>query len=382
MRSITLIAGLAVLAVASAAPQVFDPDQLTDVPAPPVSDVPIGAGTEIIPLDENAVVADAVAAIIADPSPDIDASIPAAISKRSTRAKARRTTGTCAPQPVGYGPLVSPDTASAFQNYPDFAAAATNAPLPSGYDVQFTNQWASVSACSYQGYKTYKSYDVNQAAADCNNIKGCKGFNIFFERDPSVDPGYGCDNPASTTVIKVSNITGSLASFWGNVITAASATNKGQYRDNFQVVIAGSNAYNVKQCRTDVYGWTQTQLGDCSINAPATPCAPDGKDAYLTMQTFPDGNFDNNRCKAQCDIITGQSSKTPCNFFTSYMSVQEGKCGIQVCAFYKRAFDSSYCTNKGDPVNKITNKWASSFTNQANDGSSICPITKPVYFRR
>jgi hypothetical protein len=50
----------------------------------------------------------------------------------------------------------------------------------------FTNYKTSVTTCGYMGYKTYSSYDVNQAALDCNKITGCKGFNIFFERDPSV----------------------------------------------------------------------------------------------------------------------------------------------------------------------------------------------------
>ncbi|KAH0139756.1 hypothetical protein KCU67_g9843, partial [Aureobasidium melanogenum] len=80
MRSIALIAGLAALAAASPTPQVFPSDQLADLPSPPISDVPSGAGQDIIPLDVNAVVANAVADIIADPTPDLDANIPAAIN--------------------------------------------------------------------------------------------------------------------------------------------------------------------------------------------------------------------------------------------------------------------------------------------------------------
>ncbi|KAG9700476.1 hypothetical protein KCU85_g3592, partial [Aureobasidium melanogenum] len=365
MRSFALVAGLAALAVASPTPQIFDSDQLADLPTPPITDVSSGAGSEIIPLDVNALVADAVSDIIADPTPDLDASIPAAIN---TTTLEKRTAGDCAPQPSGHGPQIVPDDVKTFLGSQSLSGPAKAAPQwVNGFHQTFQNLQASVSGCSYQGYKTYQQYDVAQAAADCRSIAGCKGFNIFFERDPSQDAGYNCPNPSSTTVIK--------ASFWGNLIGPNLATNKGQYRDQFQVVIAGSNGYNLDACETAVQGWTQTQLGSCSINAPTSYCMPDNKDSYLTVKTFPDGNFDNSRCKAQCDIITKQSPDTPCNFFTSYMQVKNGQCGVQQCAFYKRAWDKSYCTNTGDPVNKITIAWASSFTNNACDGTEFCSLT-------
>ena len=191
-------------------------------------------------------------------------------------------------------------------------------------------------------------------------------------------------NPASTTVIK--------ASFWGNVLNEVVATNKGQYRKDFQVVIAGSNAYNVEQVPcTTITGFTQKPLsngngyGNCAINAPKTYCSGKQTDSYLTMKQFDDGVLDHSRCKAQCDIITAQSPDTPCNFFTSYLQVKNGKCGVQQCAFYKRAYDNSYCTNTGQTVGKdvITIQWSSSFTNNADDGTELCPTTQPaVLFRR
>lgn len=178
------------------------------------------------------------------------------------------------------------------------------------------------------------------------------------------DPGANCPNPWSTTVVK--------ASFWGNLIGENLATNKGQYRDQFQVVIAGSNGYNIDSCETAIQGWTQQQLGSCTINSPPSTCA-NGKDSYLTYQSFSDGNMDNKRCKAACDALTARDPSTPCNFFTSYMQVHDNKCGVQFCVFYQRAWDKSYCTNTGDPVNLNTIAWASSFTNNACDGSELCP---------
>lgn len=71
-------------------------------------------------------------------------------------------------------------------------------------------------------------------ATKCKAIKGCISINMAFERTPSADPAV-CVDPSSVTVIK--------CVFWGEPITASTATNTGYRRDNFQVVIAGSNGY-------------------------------------------------------------------------------------------------------------------------------------------
>jgi hypothetical protein len=184
MRSIALIAGLAALAVASPMPQQYPGDALLDYDDPPMTDVDTGAGTEIIPLDVAAIVAAAVVDIKTDSSPDVAADDISAVLKRSLK---ERTPGDCAAQPAGYGPTYPQvaNDATSFQNYQGFADAANGATTPYGYVNTFTNYKASVSACAYMGYKTYKTYDVGQAAADCSKITGCKGFNIFFERDPT-----------------------------------------------------------------------------------------------------------------------------------------------------------------------------------------------------
>lgn len=57
-----------------------------------------------------------------------------------------------------------------------------------------------------------------------------------FERDPSVNPDSpNCSNPNSTINIK--------CVYWGGAVTAGNANNFGQWRDEFQVLIAGSNGY-------------------------------------------------------------------------------------------------------------------------------------------
>merc|ERR1712072_742442 len=120
----------------------------------------------------------------------------------------------CAAQPDGYGPVPTPDTAS---------------------------------AQSYLGSYTFKTYDVEECASKCDCTELCSSFNIFAERDPSLNPtknnsdaftvwGYYCPNPPSMTSFK--------CTLWGSNIEAEDATNKGGYREDFEVVISASNGYS------------------------------------------------------------------------------------------------------------------------------------------
>lgn len=110
---------------------------------------------------------------------------------------------------------------------------ATNAPTPAGYVRSFFNKQASSSANSYLGLHTFDTYDVAACAALCNAIDICSAFNIYFERDPTVNPGPNCPNPPSFTNVK--------CTLWGSRLTPETATNTGQYRRDFLVVIAGSD---------------------------------------------------------------------------------------------------------------------------------------------
>jgi len=126
----------------------------------------------------------------------------------------------------------SPDTPDAFEKFQYFTASAYSAAIPKGYALNFTNLKASTSTSSYMGYTTLNKYDTAQCANFCNQQTGCVAFNIYFERDPTLDPNaQSCPNPPSLTNIK--------CVFWGVPISAETAANSGQYRDSFQVVIAG-----------------------------------------------------------------------------------------------------------------------------------------------
>ena len=87
----------------------------------------------------------------------------------------------------------------------------------------------------YLGYKTMSSYNVTECAMICDAMETCVAFNTFFERNPTLNPNAteGCPNPPSTTNIK--------CAWWSTPINETSATNSGENREDFQVVIAGSN---------------------------------------------------------------------------------------------------------------------------------------------
>lgn len=153
----------------------------------------------------------------------------------------------CVAQPTGVGIGPSTDTAAAFVKYTVFHGDAISAALPSGYLISFAASNAAVQQnTDFMTYYLLPSYNTQTCADYCTNTYGCQAWNIFFERAPSVNPAVGCPNPPSVTYVKCSLFSQTVAS-------SQLATNAGQWRgpysganvtQNFQVVIAGSNAFN------------------------------------------------------------------------------------------------------------------------------------------
>ena len=84
------------------------------------------------------------------------------------------------------------------------------------------------------GLYTLTSFDTLGCASRCDQASGCVAFNMYIERDPTVDPNAAsCPNPPSLTNYK--------CTLWGAPVSTDEAENSGQWRDSFQVVIAGSN---------------------------------------------------------------------------------------------------------------------------------------------
>ncbi|RMY67862.1 hypothetical protein D0863_07495 [Hortaea werneckii] len=93
----------------------------------------------------------------------------------------------CGMQAFGTGPPSGSD--SSFESNPAYSAFAFAAPAPKGYKAAFRNQDGSTQQDGYMGL----------------SIK---------------------------------------CSLWGSSVSAATATNEGQYREQFHVVIAGSDGFN------------------------------------------------------------------------------------------------------------------------------------------
>ena len=235
--------------------------------------------------------------------------------------------------------MPTPDTPAAFSADPYFADEANHAQTPSGYTEVFKNLNGSVNGNVYMGLNTLTAYDPSQCAALCNAATGCVAFNLYFERDPTLNPATGCDNPPSLTNIK--------CTLWGADVTAAMAVNTGQSRDNFIVVIAGSNGYNL--------GTTTPPPSPCpGFNHPQPfPGAVNHPGSCLGSKFFP-VPFDPSICAAAC-IAETEANKgranhgryQPCNFFTSYVLAKNQCSQGMYCSFYTETFGPGDGNNQG-----------------------------------
>ncbi|KAF9870866.1 hypothetical protein CkaCkLH20_11538 [Colletotrichum karsti] len=329
MRTLPVFAAF----LATGTAQLFNTFDLQQIPASTIQTVPVGVGNQTI-----------------------------APSKRDVRSNL--VVRDCSPLPPGSGPVPSIDTDQAFLADPDFSNAANAALTPSGWYQTFKNLQAATSASAYQGYNTYATYDPARCASECMKMSGCSAFNIFFERDPSLDPASRCPNPPSTTVIK--------CSFWGVGIGPSTATNNGQTRNDFHVVIAGSNGYQLTAPEYPVAGYTSTFTDAATINAPST-C-----NSYITYKAHTDGAYDPSLCAADCASQkqeTNPFNGLTCHFFTSYLLLKNGVTQAQICALYSRTWDKTYATNtgytSGSDIYSIQYAYAYSYTN--DPGTPTCP---------
>lgn len=186
--------------VSIAASQDLDWDAVLQADPLPTASIPVVYATSgkavtaaTLTYSESAILASLVESISSD----------ATATDGAYRLARRASPTTCQAQPTGAGPVPSPDTPSAFLSYSSFASAASGASVPSGYVNTFTNLNASNNAYGYLGFTTLTSYDTAACAKKCTAIDGCQAFNIYFERDPILNPdATGCPNPGSTTQIK------------------------------------------------------------------------------------------------------------------------------------------------------------------------------------
>ncbi|KAI9641482.1 hypothetical protein NHQ30_010290 [Ciborinia camelliae] len=364
-----LIAGFAALVAAIPAPQNIDFNQVNAAAPPAYKGPDYSATKQTITVNNDAGYAKATALATAKATalqnnkrgggygaakPTTSActtSAAQATSAPAAPAAPAAPSVACAVQPDGYGPKVQPDTTDAFLAYPEFASESKNCVTPSGYEQTFVDLNAAVSANTYLGLTTFTSYDVAQCGKLCDNTNLCTGFNIYVERDPSVDPGDDCPNPASITNYK--------CTLWGSGVDKASATNQGQWRDQFQVVITGSNGYSKtvspSQPGYSQSGWdTPKQCGDGGHKAHSHP------NTCLGQSFFP-GPYNPGVCatyaKAQnaknlslvswwMQMVYQFLNYAPykCKFFNAYLLSKDGQPQGTYCSLFAQSYSPSQAT--------------------------------------
>ncbi|KAF3919021.1 hypothetical protein ABW21_db0200521 [Orbilia brochopaga] len=370
MRTTVVLAALAASALAAPAPKPAPQDvNFADVLSgfAPVSDDQSGpdfnATKETVPI-----VSPSTTEIVNDVKAD-----PATPAK-VRRSNLKRVPGDCRPQPANSGPQFFGEPADWI---PAVQAAypASNPDTVGSYTKVFDGLLGSVNQMGYLGFTTINSYDINFCKTKCDTKTGCLGFNLYVERDPSLDPGAGCPNPSPITNYK--------CVLWGFPFQAGAADNIGQTRTSFKVVIASSVGYvKPPPCANlpnfDLYG--SNLYG--AINAPSLPAAQYPAyqtNTYMGFKQYPTDDvslnyYDPSVCPSACDAQTAYNGRHPpglstsnptcsykvCNFINSYVLIKDGKAQGMVCSIYTTSWDSSYAVNGGTSDGSV--KVASSCT--------------------
>jgi hypothetical protein len=162
VRSLLVAAsGAIALASASPAPQDIPFDLAYALPNPSYT-TDLAATAQTVTYNPTTVFAAAAVQIT-------ETTNTALAADATTGAPNKRAVTACTPLPSGYGPIPSPDSPSAFAALPDFASAASNAPVPTGYTQTFSNLAASNNAYGYMGYTTLQTYGMFH----CVRLHGC-----------------------------------------------------------------------------------------------------------------------------------------------------------------------------------------------------------------
>jgi hypothetical protein len=320
--TIFTLSALAGLAACLPQPQAINFAAVAAAPAPTVTGPPIFATSNQTSVYNSPSAASSAAASAN------------ATSLNQKRAASVDITAPCAPQPNLNGPTAWPNTVFGFENSPIFASVALYAAAPSGYTRSFANYNGSMTGAGYLGYYSLSSYNVQTCASYCNSVATCLSFNVFYERDPTLNPADACPNPTAGTAIK--------CSLWGVPASKASASNMGQYRDQFQVVIAGSDGYTLTNpVAASVPSFNAADVLAGAINNAAT---------YIGSEYY-NQPYDPSVCAAVCQATTaknmavalaqGGGSYTPCNYYNSFVLSQNGAATGMYCAFHSAAVPAS-----------------------------------------
>ncbi|CAN9245316.1 unnamed protein product [Alternaria alternata] len=344
MRSSYVLSAAAAFAVVGA--QDIDFAGVDATPDPVINIIP-GLKEQVVPFKEAEAIADVVSQVTSDPLDVKPVSEPSAVPdvKRHLKRAA------CDPEPSNpntYG--IDLSSASKFRADTKLASLAKGASTPSGYFNTFTNLQGASSAYGYMGTKC---------------------FNIYVERDPSANPGPDCQDPEAVANIK--------CSFWGGPVYTDTATNTGQWREKFEVAIAGSNGYSSLTTQS-AEGYKQVELKNSAINSPLD-CNKQG--SYMGYKLFVQNAFDAKLCATACKETNKWALEHPpaegkpqlCRYFNTYILLKNGVSQGQYCSMYTQEWDASFATNDGQyrGDDHYTIQYSFGFTDESDDGVPVCP---------
>jgi hypothetical protein len=134
---------------------------------------------------------------------------------------------------------------------------------------------------------------------------------------------------------------------YGGPVTQATATNLGQWRDDFHVVIAGSNGYVSTSIATPFSYQPAVALGNAAINAPLD-C--NGNNTFMGVKIFTTGPFDASLCAAACSAQSDYNIAHPpkngipqtCQFFNTYLLYNGTHSVGQYCSLYSETWPASF----------------------------------------
>ncbi|MCJ1395612.1 hypothetical protein MMC18_008498 [Xylographa bjoerkii] len=239
-------------------------------------------------------------------------------------------------QPLGSGNVSIPDTPQGFLKDKNYTAIANEAITPGGYTKSFSNLQASIQEHGYLGLYTLTSYDTMQCQELCDSVDSCTAFNIYIERNPTVKPAPACANPQSTINYK--------CTLHANQVNPASATNTGQYRQSFQVVITCSNGYSKNAAPLSYANFTRPiELGG-AINAPDSAISGSSSSQADTTLVY---------AQLLAKLLPRMTTKPPQmglirhNFLNSYVISIDSTPHGTYCAMYTKAWEKAYSTNYG-----------------------------------
>jgi hypothetical protein len=261
-------------------------------------------------------------------------------TKKTSSTKVKRAAATTCSNPnnIMYNYVPNPNTPQQFLVDTTLAGlAAAQWYPPAGYSTSFTGQLAGMSAPNYLGYQQLASYDTSACAAYCNARSDCNAFNIYIQRTPTFVPDNSCPNPSGAASI--------TCALYGSPLSASQATNIGQYRKDFMVVIQGSNGYNLNPAPASISNFQ----GPNALDAVAYSSNINIGQKYFST-------YDVTQCSSLCNTYTAnskasaQSSKsstyTPCNYFNVFNVTLNGQSQLMGCYLFTTSDAANYDTYK------------------------------------